>query len=85
MNNHWEYLTEIRENHVTPDYAETPVNALDLMQSHNALAKKGWELVGQSYFTRYSGHDYTNYTYRRDTTDDNSFKDKEKGINALLR
>ena len=50
MNYHWEYLTEIRENHVTPDYAETPVNALDLMQSHNALAKKGWGVSGSVLF-----------------------------------
>ena len=61
MTCHWEYLTEIRENHVTPDYSETPVNALDLMESHTTLAKKGWELVGPSYYTRYSGQDYTNY------------------------
>ena len=45
---HWDYPTEIRENHVTLDYSETPVNALDLMESHNTLAKKGWELVAQS-------------------------------------
>lgn len=48
MTSHWDYPTEIRENHVTLDYSETPVNALDLMESHNTLAKKGWELVAQS-------------------------------------